>query len=158
MKEHNHLLVEKPPYTQVEPLKLRMHPGLDTPPQEKQKKSSANRQFTTFLIGRILRCGVILSAGITLIGMLLLLLPPGGLSQQSLQLFPHTLGQVWIGLLAWQPQAIIALGLLLLIATPVVSVTASVVGFALEHDRRYVVIALIVLTALMTSFLLGKGG
>jgi len=129
---------------------------LDVPPQEKQKKTSPTRQFTTLIIGWILRGGVILSASIILLGLLLLLSHPGGLSQQ--QYFPHTLRQVEIGLLTLQPQAVIALGLLLLIATPVATVSASVVSFALEHDRPYVVIALIVLATLITSFLLGKGG
>ncbi|MFL5624046.1 MAG: DUF1634 domain-containing protein [Ktedonobacteraceae bacterium] len=124
----------------------------------KRKVSTVNKYFTAYIIGWILRCGVILSASITLIGLLVILAHTGGLSEQSLQLFPHTLGQVWQGLLALQPQAIIALGLLLLIATPVLSVTAAVIGFALEHDRSYVVIAFIVLATLIASFLLGKAG
>lgn len=46
---------------------------------------------------------------------------------------------------------IIQLGLLLLIATPVVRVAFSVVAFALERDRMYVVITLIVLAVLLFS-------
>jgi uncharacterized membrane protein len=57
-----------------------------------------------------------------------------------------------------QPQAVITLGLLLLIATPVLRVAVSVVAFALEHDRRYVIITLIVMTILIISFTLGRGG
>ncbi len=47
---------------------------------------------------------------------------------------------------------------MLLLATPVMTVTAAAVAFALERDRRYVVIALVVLAILITSFLIGKGG
>jgi uncharacterized membrane protein len=126
--------------------------------QQGHKTLSANRHFTAFITGWILRSGVILSASITLLGLLLMLMHTGGISEQSLQLFPHTLGQVWLGLMMLQPQAIIALGLLLLIATPVLSVTAALVGFALEHDRSYVVIAFIVLATLVMSFWLGKAG
>ncbi|HTD19957.1 MAG TPA: DUF1634 domain-containing protein, partial [Ktedonobacteraceae bacterium] len=104
----------------------------------KHKTLPANKHFTAFITGWILRSGVILSASITLLGLLLMLIHPGGISEQSLQFFPQTLGQVWLGLMTLQPQAIIALGLLLLIATPVLSVTAALVGFALEHDRSYV--------------------
>jgi uncharacterized membrane protein len=57
-----------------------------------------------------------------------------------------------------QPQAIIASGLLLLIVTPVVTVITSVVAFAIERDRRFVVIALVVLAILISSMLIGKGG
>ncbi len=151
MKEHN------ASYLHIDPLAPPLSRS-DTTHQTKRKTSAANKHFTADVIGWILRCGVVLSAGIILIGLLLMLAHTGGLSQQSLQLFPHTLGQVWQGLLALQPQAIIALGLLLLIATQVLSVTASVIGFALEHDRSYVVIALIVLATLVMSFWLGKAG
>lgn len=115
-------------------------------------------EYTAIIIGWILQGGVILSATVILIGMLLLLLHADSLSVHSLQVFPHSLDQVWVGLLVLQPQAVIALGLLLLIATPVVRVAVSVVAFAIEHDRRYVIITLIVLAILVASFLVGKGG
>lgn len=39
----------------------------------------------------------------------------GGLTSLRLDTFPHTLGEVWVGLLELHPTAIIELGLLLLI-------------------------------------------
>jgi uncharacterized membrane protein len=51
---------------------------------------------------------------------------------------------------------LIQLGLLLLIATPIARVAFSMVGFALERDRMYVVFTLIVLAVLLYS-LLGSG-
>jgi len=122
-----------------------------------QASFSTKKDFSA-VIGWILRGGATLSATIVLIGMLLLPLHPGDLSESSLQVFPHTLDQVWTGLLALQPQAVITAGLMLLLATPVMTVTAAAVAFALERDRRYVVIALVVLAILITSFLIGKGG
>jgi uncharacterized membrane protein len=124
---------------------------------ENQVPSNHKKDYSA-IIGWILRAGAILSAAIVLIGMLLLPLHPGDLSERSLQVFPRTLGQVWTGLLALQPQAVIAAGLLLLIATPVMTVAAAAVTFALERDWRYVVIALVVLAILITSFLIAKGG
>ncbi len=122
------------------------------------RKLTQGEERTTFMIGWILRGGVIASAAITLLGLLPLLIPPGGLTDRRLETFPHTLSEVWMGLLGLHPQAIIALGLLLLIATPVVTVTASAIAFAIERDRRFVVIALLVLAILITSFLLGRNG
>ncbi len=48
-------------------------------------------------------------------------------------------------------QAIIQLGLLLLILTPMARVAFSLAGFALEHDRTYVVLTSIVLAILIYS-------
>ena len=90
--------------------------------------------------------------------MLLLPLRPGGLSEHRLLTFPHTLAQEWIALLTLHPQAFILLGILLLIATPVLTVATSVVAFARERDRPFVVISLIVLALLLTSIFLVKGG
>jgi uncharacterized membrane protein len=47
------------------------------------------------------------------------------------------------------------LGLLLLIATPVLRVAASTIGFALDHDTRFVAITLVVLAVLVGSFAVG---
>ena len=124
---------------------------------ENQAPSKHKKDYSA-LIGWILRGGATLSAAIVLIGMLLLLLHPGDLSGTSLQVFPRTVDQVWTGLLALQPQSVITAGLMLLLATPVMTVTAAAVAFALERDRRYVVISLVVLAILITSFLIGKGG
>ncbi len=72
--------------------------------------------------------------------------------------FPTTPGEVLAGLAQFKPYAFIALGLLLLIATPVIRVAASVVIFLIERDYAYVLITLFVLLILVVSFLLGKAG
>jgi len=53
-------------------------------------------------------------------------------------------------------RGLIQLGLLFLIATPIARVAFSVVGFAIERDRMYVVFTVIVLAILLYS-LLGSG-
>ena len=60
-------------------------------------------------------------------------------------------GAVVPGLLALRPIALAQAGLLVLVATPVTRVLASVVGFALEGDRAYVAITMIVLGILLLS-------
>jgi len=121
-----------------------------------QTMTLKNIQMTT-VIGWILQGGVTLSAFFIIVGLLLLPTRPGGLSIQRLLNFPQTLDQIRQGLLILRPQAIIALGLLVLIATPVVRVAASIVSFALERDRKYVVITSVVLAILLFSiFFLGS--
>ncbi len=106
---------------------------------------------TYTIIGWVLQGGVILSAAVIALGVLLELLQPNKFAPQQLQAFPHSFGQVWTGVLALQPQAVIALGLLLLIATPVLRVAVSIAAFAVEHDWRFVVITTVVLLILLFS-------
>ncbi|GCE26314.1 membrane protein [Dictyobacter alpinus] len=107
------------------------------------------------VIGWVLQIGVLVSAVIIVLGVGLYFLHPSG--QAGIQI-PHTLIQIFQGVLAFQPEAIIALGLIVLIATPVVRVAISILGFALEHDRTFALISLLVLLILLVSFFLGKGG
>lgn len=72
--------------------------------------------------------------------------------------FPRTLAWLADGLVHLQGQAVIVLGLLLLIATPVLRVAVSIFGFALEKDRAYAIITSVVLVLLLISFGLGKAG
>ncbi len=134
-------------------------PSLEDISGQPQKTTSDKKEFTAKIIGWILQGGVILSASIILIGFILLPLRPGGLSVHRFLTFPQTLSQVWAGLLVLHPQAIIALGLLLLIATPIMRVVVSIVAFTLERDRRFVVITMFVLAILLLSnFLPGSIG
>ena len=57
-----------------------------------------------------------------------------------------------------QGQGFVALGLLVLIATPVMRVALSVVTFWLEKDRAFVLITAGVLSLLILSLVLGKAG
>jgi uncharacterized membrane protein len=64
-------------------------------------------------------------------------------------------GQIIAGAIALRARSVIQLGLLLLIATPIARVAFSLVAFALERDRTYVVITAIVLTVLLYSLISG---
>jgi uncharacterized membrane protein len=111
------------------------------------------------LISYVLRGGVTLSAGLLILGALLYYArvfsagtpahPPP---------FPHTLAGVFHGLAQGDPLAILSLGLLVLLLTPVARVVVSILAFARERDRLYVAITTLVLLILLVSFLLGRGG
>ena len=155
LKRYDTTLMKDLHFKQLVPEISKSQPVRNLTPASSQASS---KESTAFIIGLILRGEVILSATITCIGLLLLALTPGGVTEHRLVTFPHTLNDVWAGLLGLHPQAVIALGLLLLIAIPVITVTTAAIAFALERDRRFTVIALTVLAILITSFLLGKGG
>lgn len=114
---------------------------------------------TELVISHVLRGGVLLSAVIISAGVILFYLRDAQSAHGLLDHpYPHSLADVIGGLLLGNPIAIIALGLLLLLSTPVVRVAVSIFAFALERDWRYVVITSLVLAILIASFLLGKGG
>ena len=66
---------------------------------------------------------------------------------------PSDFSAVGTGLRDLRPIAFAQAGLLVLVATPVVRVMASVVAFALERDRLYTAITLAVLAILLVSLL-----
>jgi uncharacterized membrane protein len=67
------------------------------------------------------------------------------------------LHQTYQGLMTGNGSAIILLGIILLIATPVLRVLCSLLGFALEKDKFYIIITLIVLGIISTSIMGGLG-
>ena len=69
--------------------------------------------------------------------------------------FPHSLHDVFGGVIHLRGQSLIALGLLILIATPVMRVAISILAFAIQRDYTFVVITCIVLALLGFSFLMG---
>jgi len=128
-------------------------------------RSWADRNWTDQkmedVIGNLLRAGVSLSALVVFVGGCIYLARHGH-EPADYRVFhgePSDLRSV-IGVLrqvfSRRGRGVIQLGLLLLIATPVVRVAFSVWGFAEEQDRMYVAFTLIVLTILLYS-LLGAG-
>ncbi len=108
------------------------------------------------IIGALLRYGVTLSALVVAAGGAWYLIQYGG-AAPGYHVFrgePEYLRH-WRGIVSGIPgfhcRRMIQLGLVLLIATPVARVAFSVVAFALQRDRKYVVITLIVLAVLLFS-------
>lgn len=69
--------------------------------------------------------------------------------------FPHTLAQLKASLLAGRGQGFTTLGLLVLIATPIMRVAVSALAFSFERDRAFVLITLTVLGLLLISLFVG---
>ena len=103
-----------------------------------------------------LAAGVTLAAAVVLFGASVYLIRHGREAPQF-RVFKgeptdlRTLSGVVKDTLAFRGRGLIQLGLRLLIATPVARVAFSVVAFALEGDRLYVVVTLIVLAVLLYS-------
>lgn len=66
--------------------------------------------------------------------------------------YPNTLASIVSGLVQLKPFAIIQLGVIVLLATPVFRVSTSLILFAIEKDRAFVWITLFVLLVLLFSF------
>ena len=131
---------------------------MQAPPSEQRDRDRLIRQ-AELIISNVLRGGVLLSAGVILLGVVIFYArSAAGGHTLSDKPFPSSLAAVGHGLTVGDPLAIIALGLLILLATPVARVAVSIVAFALEGDRRYVVITTLVLLILLASFVLGKAG
>jgi uncharacterized membrane protein len=111
-------------------------------------------------VSTLLRVGVIVSGIVVLIGGLLYLARHGRetLNYQNFHGQPSSeriIPQIIEGAFHLRGRSIIQLGILLLIATPVTRVALSLVGFALERDRTFVVITAIVLVILLYSLIHG---
>ncbi len=113
------------------------------------------------VIGHTLRVGVITAALIVLMGGALYLVENRGAAPQyhtfhGASKHSDNLAGMVRNIRALNSYGIIQLGLLVLIATPILRVLFSVIAFALERDLLYVVATLVVLGILLYS-LLGKG-
>jgi uncharacterized membrane protein len=120
------------------------------------KDTSWNDQRIEIIIGNLLRSGVVLSAAVVLFGAVIYLRHHGHEIPDfsSFRGEPESLrsiGDVLAGAFHGSGRAIIQLGILVLIATPVARVAFSAVAFALERDHLYVALTLIVLAILLFS-------
>lgn len=117
----------------------------------KQKKNEM--QKVEVIIGQILRIGVAISVGVILIGIIVYLF--SGNSGYVDNNFPTRLTTIFAGIGNGKSYAIMMLGLLLLIFTPVLRVIVSIYAFAKEKDTMYTVITTIVLIILVVAILIG---
>jgi uncharacterized membrane protein len=109
------------------------------------------------LVGRMLRYGVITASTIVLLGGVIFLVQHG---QASMPSYRHFTGEsagyttfegILQGTLDLNAKGIIQFGVMVLIATPISRIIFSLIGFALEKDKLYVVITLIVLCVMLFS-------
>ncbi len=146
------------------PLEGRMAEPTDEPTDEhadpaRRREEDALLRQAELIISVVLRGGVLLAAAIIALGALLFYtryLAAGG--RIGHLTYPHTVAGVFAGLAHGDPVAVITLGLLVLLLTPVLRVLVSVITFAMERDWPYTGITLLVFIILLISFLLGRGG
>jgi uncharacterized membrane protein len=70
--------------------------------------------------------------------------------------FPTSFKQTLTALADFTGQGLVVLGLLVLLATPVVSVATAIIAFTIQKDRAFTIIASMVLLILCISFFLGR--
>lgn len=109
------------------------------------------------LIGYLLRYGVITASLIVFIGGIIYLHQYQHSSIPAYHTFVGeqagftTISQIMSGVGSFNAKGIIQLGVLVLIATPILRIFFSLIGFILEKDRLYILITFVVLSVMMFS-------
>lgn len=125
-----------------------------------RSQHNRSKQQVEQIIANLLRFGVLLATAVVLLGGILYLIRYGA-SPANYHFFrgePADLRSaqgVTRAVLSGRRRGLIQLGLLLLIATPVVRVAFSLLIFVRQRDFIYIVVTLIVLTGLIYSLLGG---
>ena len=129
------------------------------------KKFWAERDVELY-IGKLLRYGVMLSCSVTILGGIIYLyqqhgtMPdysptPSGEPFSGVADYLRELNTILPRVMALDGAAIIQLGVIILIATPIFRVAFSAIGFLIEKDYMYVVITLIVLAIILLNMIFG---
>jgi uncharacterized membrane protein len=100
----------------------------------------------------VLIIGVAISTALMLVGIGLDLI-----YQRDPPMAVPDVGEVLQRVVSLRPSGFLALGLLALIATPILRVMRSIIAFVYERDWRYAGVTTLVLLALIISLLLSKG-
>lgn len=116
--------------------------------------------LATGRMSRLLRTGLLLSAAVVLVGLVRALIEGGSLPLGQLATETNRAafdpGAIGSGLLAGSAPSIVALGLLLLVATPVARVALGAYSFSLERDPLLVRATIVVLALLLLGlFVIG---
>jgi uncharacterized membrane protein len=97
-----------------------------------------------------LRYGMIISLAVLLLGLTIYVIAPSGHEEVDL-----SLGEMAQGVLVGDPIAIIDLGIVLLIATPLSRVVTATAVFLVDREGRYALLSLLVLTIVLLAILTG---
>lgn len=113
------------------------------------------------IMGRLLQAGVLLAAVVVLAGAVLLLARHGGEvadfhSFRVQRVGLRALAGIVTGAMALDARAVVQLGLVLLILTPVARVALTLVAFIVERDRTYILVTALVLAILLYGLVWGS--
>ncbi|WP_446898650.1 DUF1634 domain-containing protein [Clostridium sp. LBM24168] len=106
------------------------------------------------VISKFLLIGVLTSSTVIIIGLAMFLI--SGSSGYVKNFYPTHPLEIFMGCMALKPYSIIMLGLMLLIAIPILRVAVSILVFLKERDFLYVKITTVVLIILIISLFMGK--
>jgi len=115
------------------------------------------------IIGHVLRWGTIVSIAVVFFGGIFFIYRhghsiPDYKTFKGIPVFLQQPAALVAAALNFKGQAIIQLGVILLIATPILRVVFSTIGFVLEKDYLYVAISLLVLLIIFSSMMSGRVG
>ena len=115
------------------------------------------------LLGYVLRAGTVISISIVFLGGIIYLYRHGHSIEsysvfKGVPKFVRHFDSLIASAIDFKGQAIIQLGIILLISTPILRVFISAIGFVLEKDYLYVGISLVVLLIIFMSMLGGHAG
>jgi uncharacterized membrane protein len=110
------------------------------------------------IMGRLLQVGVLTAALVVLAGGLWNLIAgphavPDYGAFRGEQPGLRNIAEIATGVMGGNARNLIQFGILLLIATPIARVVFALIAFAMEDDRTYVVVSLLVLSVLMYGLL-----
>jgi uncharacterized membrane protein len=113
------------------------------------------------IIGRLLRLGVLLAALVVAVGGAMLLvqyghLPAGFRAFAAADASLRSIGGIIVAVGRGDSRAIVQLGLVLLILTPVARVALTLGAFIIQRDRLYILTTSIVLALLLYGLIWGR--
>ncbi len=121
-------------------------------PTPEEKREIEHTRDLNDVVHGVLIIGLLASMATMLAGLVLAVV-----RHRPLATTAPDIGGVWARVEALRPSGFLALGILVLIATPIFRVLGSFVVFSYERDWRYAGITMIVLLVLISSLLLGRG-
>jgi uncharacterized membrane protein len=139
------------------------HSGMPAPEHSRAEyvfaKSFDDRRMEVTM-GRLLQAGVLLAAAVVLAGGILYLFARAGQPSNYRVFVARPLrvrhpAEMLRGVAHGNASAVIDLGILLLVATPVCRVIFAFIAFVREGDRLYIVVTAIVLAVLLFGMLRG---
>jgi uncharacterized membrane protein len=115
-------------------------------------RAARERRDLNEIVHRVLVFGLAVSTALMLVGLGLDLL-----RHREVPTAVPDFGEVFSRVAALRPSGFLALGLLVLVATPILRVVGSICAFLHERDWRYAAITFLVLLVVTISLLAGRG-
>ena len=115
------------------------------------------------LLGQVLRAGTVISVSVVFLGGIIYLFNHGDTVANyrvfiGIPGFIRHFNDLIYNSYILKGQAVIQFGIILLIATPIIRVICSAIGFVLEKDYMYLGISLLVLFIIFISMISGHAG